>query len=343
MDRSEGMMLTRSAIFLLVGLLAGLPSVCGQLKTATSPASIIFDTDMGPDYDDVAALTLLHALADSGEVSILATVSSNQSPFAAPVIDVMNTYFGQPGLPVGVVGGSAVNRPAEQKWDSLLVAHYPHDLGTNQEVEEATALYRRVLASRPDGSVTIVTVGFLTNLANLLESEADRHSPLNGRELVKAKVKKLVAMAGHFGSKMGIASEFNVRMDIRAARQVFDRWPGSILLSGYEIGARVFTGLPLASSSFPHSPGQQAYARAFRLNEKDANGRMSFDQTAVLVAVKGPEPSYSLVEGRMIVRDDGSNTWDAAGTGHSYLVEKASPKQVAAIIDQLMLHQPQKR
>ncbi len=298
---------------------------------------------MGPDYDDVAALTLLHALADSGEVSILATASSNQSPFAVPVLDVINTYFRRPDLPVGIVRGPAVNKPAGQKWDSLLVAHYPHDLKTNQQAEEATSLYRRLLAAQPDGSVIIVTVGFLTNLANLLNSKHDRYSPLDGRELVKKKVKKLVAMAGHFGSKLGTTSEFNIRMDIRAAQSTFDRWPGPILLSGYEIGARVFTGLPLANSSFHHSPGQEAYALALRLNEEDVNGRMSFDQTAVLVAARGPEPYYSVVEGRMIVKNDGSNSWNAAGVGHFYLVEKVPPKQVAAIIDGLMLHQPPRR
>jgi hypothetical protein len=40
------------------------------------PRNVIFETDMGPDYDDVGALALLHALADRGEVNILATISS---------------------------------------------------------------------------------------------------------------------------------------------------------------------------------------------------------------------------------------------------------------------------
>jgi hypothetical protein len=40
------------------------------------PMPVIFDTDMGPDYDDVCAITLLHAFADSGKVRILATMAS---------------------------------------------------------------------------------------------------------------------------------------------------------------------------------------------------------------------------------------------------------------------------
>lgn len=57
------------------------------------PVNLIFDTDMAPDYDDVGALALLHALADSGEVNILATISSNKCATAVPCIDVINTYF----------------------------------------------------------------------------------------------------------------------------------------------------------------------------------------------------------------------------------------------------------
>lgn len=31
------------------------------------PKRIILDTDIGPDYDDVGAMAILHALADKGE------------------------------------------------------------------------------------------------------------------------------------------------------------------------------------------------------------------------------------------------------------------------------------
>ena len=66
----------------LVGTLSFLGAI-GQSQSARegnkSPVSIIFDTDIGPDYDDVGAITLLHAMADSNECKILATVASNRS------------------------------------------------------------------------------------------------------------------------------------------------------------------------------------------------------------------------------------------------------------------------
>jgi len=40
---------------------------CKPETTLQEPVKIIFDTDFGPDYDDVGALAFLHAMADSGK------------------------------------------------------------------------------------------------------------------------------------------------------------------------------------------------------------------------------------------------------------------------------------
>lgn len=326
---------------LLALLILTLSVATAQQRPATKPpVNLIFDTDIGPDYDDVGAITLLHALADSGQVTILATIASNQHPRIAAVLSVMNTYFGRPNLPVGVVRGRAVNLPARQKWDSLIVATYPHTLKTNEQAEDATDLYRRLLTQQPDGSVTIVTVGFMTNLANLLISKPDRYSPLDGFALVKKKVKQLVSMAGHFGAEMGKFREFNVEKDALASRYVFDTWNTPIIFSGFEIGSKVFTGLPLANSNYERSPGKDVFAISIPKDPNDKNGRMSWDQTAVLVAIKGPSPYYTLTEGRFVCAENGSNTWNRAGKGHFYLVEKMPVREVERVINTLMLHLP---
>ena len=64
-------------------------------KKGDLPVKIIFDTDLGPDYDDVGALAFLHAVADSGKAEILATISSNKHELVAPSIEVINTVFQQ--------------------------------------------------------------------------------------------------------------------------------------------------------------------------------------------------------------------------------------------------------
>lgn len=306
----------------------------GQAK---KPVNLIFDTDIGPDYDDVGAMAVLHALADSGQANILATVGSNQSAYLAPVLSVLNTYFGRSGIPIGVVRSRAVNLSAWQKWDSLLVARYTHPVKSNGQAQDALTLYRKILAEQPDNSVTIVTVGFLTNMADLLLSQPDQYSSLNGARLVQKKVKQLVCMAGGFPK----GDEFNVNRDPVSSKIVFDRWPGEILLSGWEIGSAVHTGLPLINNpSIKNSPVKDAFAKAIPMDKQDSAGRMSWDQTAVLVAIKGYSPYYDVVEGRINCSEDGSNTWDPQGKGHRYLKEKMPVRQVEQVLNTLMMHQP---
>ena len=304
-----------------------------KAQNQTAPVNLILDTDIGPDYDDVGAMAVLHTLADSGQVNILATVASNQSRYIAATLNVLNTYFGRPNLPVGVVRGRGVNLTAGQKWDSLLVARYPHKIKSNEQAEDALTLYRRILAAQPDGSVTIVTVGFLTNMADLLISKPDTYSPLNGHDLIVKKVKKLVSMAGRFPE----GREFNVDRDPVSSKIVFDGWPTPILLSGFEIGQAIHTGLPLTQNSrIQNSPIKDAFSISIPLSKQDEKGRMSWDQTAVLVAIKGPEKYYNLMEGRFVAKDDGSNGWNPAGKGHFRLVEKMPVPQVERVLEGLM-------
>src|SRR5712672_341892 len=163
-------------------------------QSAIKSIPVIFDTDMGPDYDDVGAITVLHAMADSGKASILATVASTNYEGVASVLNIFNTYFKRPNIPIGVPKGNAVKQKDWQHWTDSLLAKYPHAIKSNSEVPDAIDVYRKALANQADHSVTIITVGFLTNLSGLLHSTADQSSPLSGFDLVNRKVKLLVCM-----------------------------------------------------------------------------------------------------------------------------------------------------
>ena len=158
-----------------------------KAQAKQTPVRIIFDSDMGPDYDDVGALAILHAMADKGECKILATVSSNEHRLTTATLNVLNTYFKRPDIPVGIVKQNGINVSCPQKWDSLIISKYPHAIKSNAEAHDALKLYRKILAAQPDKSVTIVTVGFLTNMSNLIASKPDEFSSLTGKELVKKK------------------------------------------------------------------------------------------------------------------------------------------------------------
>jgi inosine-uridine nucleoside N-ribohydrolase len=316
--------------------------VSAQNKNAEPAVHIIFDTDMGPDYDDIGAIALLHAMADSNECKILATIASNKNHIIGEVLDVMNTYFGRPDLPIGVVKGDAVDITAFQKWDSIIVSNYPHDI-KNENTADALKLYRKILAEQPDKTVTIVTVGFLTNMANLLQSGPDEFSSLNGRELIDKKVKQLVCMAACFDQQMGTFKEFNVVKDAVASKITFDNWPTPILFSGFEIGSKIFTGLPIVNSNIEKSPVKDAFKISIPLDPYDKNGRMSWDETAVLVAVRGYQKYFDVMPGRIICNTDGSNGWDKNGTRDLYLLQKIPIPEMQNILNELMMHQPVKK
>ncbi|WP_394353337.1 nucleoside hydrolase [Spirosoma aureum] len=315
----------------------------GKTQAQSVPKSavpVIFDTDMGPDYDDVGAITILHALADSGQARILATIASTKYPKVTQVLSVLNTYFHRPNIPIGVPKGDAVTDKDTQHWSDTLVAHYPHAIRSNNEVPDAVALYRQILAKQPDRSVTIITVGFLTNLANLLNSKPDQYSKLSGKELVLKKVKKVVSMAGKFPN----GREYNVFRDTPASKIVFENWPTPMLLSGFEIGQQIHSGLPLTQNNrIRNSPIKDVFVISLPKSKEDKGGRMSWDQTAVLVGIKGYAPYYTVKSGRLALNADGSNGWDDAGKGHQHLVVKMPVLAVEKIINDLMQHQPIKR
>ena len=311
-----------------------------QAQKNTEPVPIIFDSDMGPDYDDVGAITLLHALADSGQAKILATIASTKYDCVACVMNVFNTYFNRPGIPIAVPKGKALTLKDRQHWTDTLIAKYPHSIKKNEDVPDAAELYRKILSNQPHHSVTIVTVGFLTNLSNLLLTKPDAYSSLDGKELVKQKVKELVCMAGRFPS----GSEFNVNQDATASQNVFSNWPTIILLSGFEIGWNIRVGLPLIHNTSIHdSPVKDVFRISIPMSAEDSAGRMSWDETAVLVAIKGYEPLYHLEYGRIQVAADGSNTWSTEGKQHAHLVEAVSPEVVQAYINKVIMHQPVKK
>lgn len=308
-------------------------------EAAVRPVNLILDTDLGPDYDDVGAMALMHALADSGQVNILAVVSSNKDERVVPCIEVLNTYFNRPDIPVAAPkseGGASLTTWHKTKWTDQLPVRYPHKTAKTSDAPDAVKLYRRILSTQPDQSVVVCTIGFFTNLKDLLLSGGDEYSPLSGRDLVAKKVKRLVSMAGGFPE----GKEFNVYCDVAASRVVAEQWPVEIVFSGFEIGNVIFTGKRLVKMAVENSPVKEAYALCFA--EGDPDGRMSWDLTAVLVAIKGYEPYYDVERGTFrLVNDEGANSWTPDEKGRDLrLIEKVPAAEMAVLIENYMMHQP---
>lgn len=80
------------------------------------------------------------------------------------------------------------------------------------------------------------STGFVTTLANLLNSKADDYSNLSGVELVKAKVKTLYVMGGTFGKS--VEPDYNFTQAIDFSLDFFKLWPAEVprIFSPGEVG-----------------------------------------------------------------------------------------------------------
>lgn len=313
----------------------------GLYGTVFAQTPIIFDTDMGPDYDDIGALAVLHALEANGECEILATVASDRHPSIAPTIEAINTYFGRDEIPVGTAPDNAPDFTAGNDWNKKLIDRFQPGLA-GKIYPDAVEIYRKILAKQKNRSVTIITVGFTSNLAALLASGPDDISPLSGKDLISKKVKKWVAMAGAFPE----GKEFNVFKDDKASWKVFREWPTPILFSGFEIGFKVRTGGKVARMQESiNSPVQWGYDYNLKTYTKEGeDNRPSWDQTAVLCAVRNPE-RYFYVNGpgKFVINEDGTNSWDPdTDAGHYFLVHKYPYQRIADTLEELMMYVPNK-
>mgnify|MGYP001293268664 CR=1 FL=1 len=300
-----------------------------RLPEVREPVRLILDTDMSGDADDAGALALLHALADRGEAELLATVvnRADLAKASAAAVDAINTYYGRPDLPIGTdkVGPTALQRTSQ--YAPGLRDGFPHDCRPDDQMPDALDIYRRVLAVQPDGSVTICSVGALSNLAELWRREP---------ALARAKVRRVVVMGGEFPPKK--SPETNIFTHLAASRYFAAEWPGEIVWQGFEVGHPVMTGEALKRTP-ACNPVRRAYElRHFGKRPSIEGGQPSYDQAVALYAVRGPDPElWSEARGRVEIDEAGLTRWVDDRAGRHVRVDRAcAPERLGAVIENLM-------
>ncbi len=294
------------------------------VSQAAAPVKLIFDTDMGNDVDDLMALCMIHNLQKRGACELLAVTVTKDHPQAAAFVDAVNTLYGYPDTPIGVVRNGAAKEPGKF---NLLADKHPHDLKSGADAPEAGGLIKDILAKQPDGSVVIAQVGFFTNLARLMDDA-------EAKALIAKKVRFLSLMAGAFQTVNFNTRhlEYNVKLDIPAAQKLAKQWPTPMVWSGFEIGvAAAFPHVVIEQDLdyMPNHPLKDAYY----LYNPPPHDRPTWDPTSVLYAIYPDRGYFDLSPpGNVIVEDDSATLFRPTKDGkgkHRYLI--MSPEQTSRV------------
>ncbi len=303
---------------------------------------IIFDTDIGGDADDLGALAMLNTFISRGDCELLAVMNWTMDEDAVPSIDAVNRFYLHPNISVGTRKGKTVH--LDENYNRVIAENFSYKL-TYNTVPDATELYRKILSKAADTSITIVTTCPLLNIQNLIKSGPDNYSPLTGSELITKKVKEFVMMGGQFPRGK---DEWNFNGNMPGVTKfVLGKLKVPITFSGYELGEQIKTGedfnnidqeTPLYKGFLyfsSHAPWMKANFKGKILPN------FSFDQTAILYAVKGGVGTYwdKVDDGYCEADDNGGNKWvKSKNSNQSYLKLKESPEVMATLIEVLMLN-----
>ena len=311
---------------------------------ANKKVPLILDTDMSHDVDDVAALAMIHAFANNGEADLRAVVTNSNSHHnrSASTVDVINTYYNRPNIPIGV--SKVADLHQDDSWyGGTLHTEFPHDTLSDDQVADAVDVLRETLAAAEDNSITYVSIGYLVNMASLLRSEPDEYSGLNGTELVQQKVKETVIMGGQYPYH---STEWNFSRNRPEDTQfVVDNWPTRTVFSGSEVGWQMYSGTSLQDAP-DSNPVKRTYEISYGFdtpNNTLTDGYHTWDQTAVLWAVRGDQDLWNRVDyGFNQVNDDGSSQWETwrDDPRQEYLVKTQDNSRYIEIVDKLYLASP---
>lgn len=313
-----------AALILLINVTACSPSVESEAENGSEgsaiPVKVIYETDFTFDVDDVGALAVLHALADNGEAEILAVSYNEIQSRAADAIDAVNTWYGRGDIPIGLYNEPLADPDFYHSFYIDSLAGMANDI-TDNWVGSSLDLYLQVLSKQPDNSVTIISVGFLNNLYDVLRANPD---------LIAEKVDKLVLMGGVY------YDEFNfVRHDlVEQTQYVLEQWPTPVIIS--QEGVYIKTGAALEDTP-EDNPVRQAYYDWFDNSFQD---RSSWDQVAVLYGVRGSSEYFEVMDTGYGQLSNGYQ-WKMEPGRRLYLTHKLTTTEMAKIIEALMVQPPE--
>lgn len=211
-------------------------SVTTDVPTSTpKPVQMILDADFGSSTDDLFAIMMIHQYIEDGLVDLKGVVVDREGEKNAQLVDVMNTYYGHPQIPIGLERNGVKNPRCFIPYSGIVDLKDAQGNPLFKRSQDSSKfldgykLYRKLLSEADDKSVVVVAIGFATTLAQLFDSKADEYSKLSGLDLFERKVKAVYMQAGRFESGDNL-SGYNMRIASRQSASFFDRLPKSVEL-----------------------------------------------------------------------------------------------------------------
>ena len=256
------------------------------------PLGVIFDCDMGNSVDDALALSVLYGLDGKNECRVVSISTSKPSLRSAAMCEVIGRFysgavsgdFAAVGrtLPTGMAlngalpEDTAILKAVLDRQDATGKPVYHHGIERLVDTAEAEALIRNAFTSQYDQNCVVVLTGPATNFRKLLD--------LPGvKDLITAKVRTLVVMGGKYPSG---GPEYNVKLDIAAAKKLFADWPGEIIASGEELGEQILFPVEAIDAKFAwaaNHPTVDAYRAANRQRNELVRPSQSQPQSGLTI------------------------------------------------------------
>lgn len=309
---------------------------CTRQEEAVSPVPVILDTDVGNDIDDVLAMQMLFNYEKAGKIDLLGITISKCNPYAVEYVDGYSRFNGKHDLPIGYAyegmnpdDGHYLRQTLDTVLQGSKVLFPQRSL--KDSIPEGHKLLRKLLAGEKDRSVVLIAIGPETNLARLLRSEADEYSPLDGKELVARKVKRLSLMGGLFGDAFDFP-EWNIVNDLQAARITFEEWPTPLIASGWEVGHQLLYPHQSIRNDFPGN-GKHPLCVSYGCYQEMPFDRDTWDLTSVLQAVE-PEKNYFRLseKGTITIDSLGYSLFSPSPSGqHQYLILEGKENIASAL------------
>lgn len=303
----------------LVSLLFVLPMGGVKMEADAAPVNIIFDNDMGNDVDDIIALDVLLKYYEAGKVNVLAILGNRDAKSCMDYCNMYCTWFGYPNIPMGAVVNGSNPTPEEKSYATKTLGVEKNGkrvfkFNDARTMPNAVDVYRKVLARAANKSVVIVSTGFSTNIARLMETEGDEYSPLSGMELLKRKVSWVSVMAGNFADQT--YTEYNVWNDVKAAKKFFEESPVPICFCDFAIGKTVrYPGASVAND-FGWCENHP-FVTAYNFYQKAPYESPTWDPMAMLYALEPTAGFFGLSErGNVKVEGKGMTKFTPAADGN---------------------------